>query len=76
MACGICASTPPLAPTCAPRCAGGASDDELAEIVASTWRGRADRGAEDRLMARDRGVFVPATTLKRNPHLEMHTRGG
>ncbi len=54
----------------------GASDDDIAAIVRRTWEQRRDRGAEDRLASRDRGAFVPASALKRNPHLEMHTRGG
>ncbi len=54
----------------------GASDDDLAVILRRTWEQRRDRGAEDRLASRDRGAFVPASALKRNPHLEMHTRGG
>jgi cyclic pyranopterin phosphate synthase len=54
----------------------GASDDHLAVILQRTWEQRRDRGAEDRLASRDRRAFVPASALKRNPHLEMHTRGG
>jgi GTP 3',8-cyclase len=54
----------------------GASDDDLAVIVRRTWEQRRDRGAEDRLASRNRSAFVPASALKRNPHLEMHTRGG
>ena len=54
----------------------GASDDDLAVILRRTWEQRQDRGAEDRLASRDRSAFVPASALKRNPHLEMHTRGG
>ena len=54
----------------------GTSDVELAALIRRTWAARVDRGAEDRLAARDRTAFVPASALKRNPHLEMHTRGG
>ncbi|MGB6431842.1 MAG: GTP 3',8-cyclase MoaA [Candidatus Acidiferrales bacterium] len=54
----------------------GASPAELAAQIASVWRARADRGAELRLAQRDRGVFVPLEQLRRDPHLEMHTRGG
>ena len=54
----------------------GASDEDLAVILRRTWEQRRDRGAEDRLASRDRRAFVPASALKRNPHLEMHTRGG
>jgi hypothetical protein len=25
---------------------------------------------------RDRGAFIPVSVLKRDAHLEMHTRGG
>jgi GTP 3',8-cyclase len=54
----------------------GASIDELKAIITSGWRRRDDRGAETRLALGDRRAFVPVTTLKKNPHLEMHTRGG
>ena len=54
----------------------GASRAELAGIVTAGWSARTDRGAVDRLAERDRMPFVPLTALKRDPHLEMHTRGG
>ena len=54
----------------------GAADEAIAEAIAAAWHGRTDRGAEDRLSARDRAPLVPISSLKRNPHLEMHTRGG
>jgi GTP 3',8-cyclase len=54
----------------------GASTAELTALVQSVWSGRTDRGAEDRLAARDRSPLIPLETLKRDPHLEMHTRGG
>jgi cyclic pyranopterin phosphate synthase len=54
----------------------GASRQELRELIEATWRGRADRGAEDRLGLRDRAPLVQLNTLRRDPHLEMHTRGG
>ena len=54
----------------------GASPDELAGLVAAAWRGRSDRGAELRAADRERGIYIPASALKENPHLEMHTRGG
>ena len=54
----------------------GASRQELRGLIESNWRGRADRGAEERLALRDRSPLVPLTTLRRDPHLEMHTRGG
>ena len=55
----------------------GASDEELAALIASTWQARRDRGAEERLALADRRAFVPVQDLlRRDPHLEMHTRGG
>jgi len=55
---------------------GGATIDELKALIRSAWQVRADRGAEARLALGERRAFVPLSTLKRNPHLEMHTRGG
>ncbi len=54
----------------------GASEAELRALVASAWEGRSDRGAEERLALRERSPLVPLTELKKDPHLEMHTRGG
>jgi cyclic pyranopterin phosphate synthase len=54
----------------------GASVDELKSLIATAWQERTDRGAENRLALGERRAFVPLTTLKKNPHLEMHTRGG
>lgn len=54
----------------------GASDTELEALVASFWRQRRDRGAEQRVALPNRGVLVPVTALRRDPHREMHTRGG
>jgi cyclic pyranopterin phosphate synthase len=55
----------------------GASPDELRALIAGGWQGRDDRGAEDRLALGDRRAFVPVQDLlKKDPHLEMHTRGG
>ncbi len=54
----------------------GASRVELKAILESGWRGRADRGAEERLAVRDRFPLLPVNALRRDPHLEMHTRGG
>jgi cyclic pyranopterin phosphate synthase len=54
----------------------GASRQELAGLITSAWQRRTDRGAEDRLAARDRGPLVQIARLKQDPHLEMHTRGG
>jgi cyclic pyranopterin phosphate synthase len=54
----------------------GAGREELTELIRSTWRGRRDRGAEERLALPDRRPLVQIGELKRDPHLEMHTRGG
>jgi GTP 3',8-cyclase len=54
----------------------GASREELAAMIAGVWRTRSDRGAEARLATRDRSAMIPLSSLKRDPHLEMHTRGG
>jgi cyclic pyranopterin phosphate synthase len=54
----------------------GASPAELRTLIDSAWTRRTDRGAEDRLAARDRAPLIPLETLRRDPHLEMHTRGG
>jgi GTP 3',8-cyclase len=54
----------------------GSSDAELRARIADVWRPRRDRGAEERLGVTARGAFVPVSDLKRNAHLEMHTRGG
>jgi cyclic pyranopterin phosphate synthase len=54
----------------------GKSPDELSQILASGWRDRADRGAEERLAFAPRAPLVAAPELRRDPHLEMHTRGG
>ena len=55
---------------------GGASTDELAQLITGGWRARADRGAEERLALRDRSPLIQIGGLRRDPHLEMHTRGG
>jgi GTP 3',8-cyclase len=55
---------------------GGVSDETLRELITSVWHARTDRGAEARLSMRDRSPLIPLTALKRDPHLEMHTRGG
>jgi cyclic pyranopterin phosphate synthase len=54
----------------------GATEEGLREILASAWRRRDDRGAEQRLALSERTPLLPRTELQRDPHLEMHTRGG
>jgi cyclic pyranopterin phosphate synthase len=55
---------------------GGAGPDELKALITGGWRARTDRGAEDRLAVGNRQPLVQIAGLKRDPHLEMHTRGG
>ena len=54
----------------------GRSTEEIAAMIRSGWEARRDRGAEERLAARDRAPLIPVDSLRRDPHLEMHTRGG
>jgi cyclic pyranopterin phosphate synthase len=54
----------------------GASTDDLVSLVKAGWTARTDRGAEQRLELGERRAFVPVNSLKKDPHLEMHTRGG
>jgi cyclic pyranopterin phosphate synthase len=54
----------------------GTPPDELGARIEQAWRARSDRGAELRTAERDLGICVPASALRGNPHLEMHTRGG
>jgi cyclic pyranopterin phosphate synthase len=55
---------------------GGASRESLKELITGVWHARTDRGAKHRLHARERSPLIPVSSLKRDPHLEMHTRGG
>jgi cyclic pyranopterin phosphate synthase len=56
---------------------GGATREELLALIRAGWGGRADRGAEERLaMADRRRPLIQIGELKKDPHLEMHTRGG
>ena len=54
----------------------GADDEALRTLLQATWSGRSDRGAEERAAMPDRQPLAPASTLRTDPHLEMHTRGG
>ena len=54
----------------------GATDAELAALVRDTWRGRRDRGAEERLALAERQPLYQVNGLRADPHREMHTRGG
>ena len=55
---------------------GGASDADLAALIAASWQARTDRGAEDRLALVERGALYRIESLRADPHREMHTRGG
>jgi cyclic pyranopterin phosphate synthase len=52
----------------------GATDEELAARILGRWSVRDDRGAEERLTVERRPVA--REELRRDPRLEMHTRGG
>jgi cyclic pyranopterin phosphate synthase len=54
----------------------GAAPAEIAATIRSVWQQRRDRGAEDRLASGGRSPLIPLDRLRRDPHLEMHTRGG
>ncbi|NIM51235.1 MAG: GTP 3',8-cyclase MoaA [Gemmatimonadales bacterium] len=54
----------------------GLSDDEIAAVIREVWHSRTARGAEERLTAPDRGPLYKVEGLRRDPHREMHTRGG
>ena len=54
----------------------GASDAELTQLITATWRGRSDRGAEQRLGLAERSPLYQVEGLRADPHREMHTRGG
>jgi len=54
----------------------GASVDELKALIAGGWQTRDDRGAETRLALGERRFFVEMNKLRKEQHLEMHTRGG
>jgi len=55
----------------------GLPTEELKALISGGWLRRDDRGAEDRLALGERRAFVPVQDLlRKDPHLEMHTRGG
>jgi cyclic pyranopterin phosphate synthase len=54
----------------------GATHAEIAARIEAAWQARNDRGAEVRLLAQGREIFVAPDRLRDDPHLEMHTRGG
>jgi GTP 3',8-cyclase len=55
----------------------GLTADALRALIGGGWMARDDRGAEQRVALGDRRAFVPVQDLlRKDPHLEMHTRGG
>jgi len=54
----------------------GASEQELATMIRSRWSVRDDQGAVARLAEHERAALAAIDELRRDPHLEMHTRGG
>jgi GTP 3',8-cyclase len=54
----------------------GATSADLQQLIAAVWAQRADRGAEERLGVERRDVLIPVSALRKDAHLEMHTRGG
>jgi cyclic pyranopterin phosphate synthase len=54
----------------------GATREELLHLIRTVWSQRADRGAEERLAVEHRETLIPIAALKKDAHLEMHTRGG
>ena len=54
----------------------GASPEEIKSLIIPTWQRRTDRGAEQRLALVNRTPLVQIGELRKDPHLEMHIRGG
>jgi GTP 3',8-cyclase len=58
----------------------GTSSQEIKGLIRSVWQGRKDRGAEERKALERIGVreerLIEIDRLRRDPHLEMHARGG
>ena len=54
----------------------GAPRETMLRLIEAVWAGRADRGAEERSTVRSRGNYIPLSILRKDAHLEMHTRGG
>jgi cyclic pyranopterin phosphate synthase len=54
----------------------GATREELQRLIQAVWSVRADRGAEERLGMDRETTLIPVRSLKKDAHLEMHTRGG
>ncbi len=55
------------------------SREDLLSMIQSGWETRRDRGAEERKELEagpGRGQYIDIDQLRRDPHLEMHARGG
>lgn len=55
------------------------SAEEIKGLITSGWRGRRDRGAEERKELEQVGLrekLIDIQKLRADPHLEMHARGG
>ncbi len=55
------------------------SREEIESIIQSVWESRKDRGAEERKeleQVSNRGQYIDIERLRKDPHLEMHARGG
>jgi GTP 3',8-cyclase len=55
---------------------GGAPREAIKAAITGGWAVRRDRGAEERKELGIRGPLLQIEGLRRDPHLEMHTRGG
>ena len=53
-----------------------ASRDGIKSLIVGGWTNRTDRGAEDRKALNSRGPLYQIEDLRKDPHREMHTRGG
>ncbi len=54
----------------------GATAGEIAAMIRERWSARDDQGAVVRLAEHERAALAAIDELRRDPHLEMHTRGG
>ncbi|MDH4193119.1 MAG: GTP 3',8-cyclase MoaA [Nitrospirota bacterium] len=57
----------------------GRSREDIRSIIQSVWETRKDRGAEERKeleQVSGRGRYIDIDRLRKDPHLEMHARGG
>jgi GTP 3',8-cyclase len=54
----------------------GVTPNDLQRLIEAVWSVRADRGAEERLGMDRETTLIPVRSLKKDAHLEMHTRGG